>query len=71
MRIALRRADARFLWRLLQALPAAEATTGELGEAESDVQSIYARLNDLRRLEKPEIEDALRPLYLDYLAEHG
>src|SRR5207248_6306002 len=71
MSIALRHADVRFLWQLLRALPAAEAATGQLDEAKSDVQSLYARLNDLRQLDSPVIEDALRPLYLDYLAEHG
>ena len=71
MHVALRHADIPFLWRVLRALPAAEAATGELNEARSDVQSLYSRLNDLRRLDKPEIEEALRPLYVDYLAEHG
>jgi hypothetical protein len=71
MRRALRHADVRFLWRLLQALPAAEAATGELDEAKSDVQSLYSRVNDLRQLDKPELEEALRPLYIEYLAEHG
>ena len=70
MRVALHHADVRFLWRLLRALPAAEAATGSLDEAQSDVQSLYGRLNDLRQLDKPDIEEALRPLYVDYLAEH-
>jgi hypothetical protein len=71
MKIALRRADLPFLWRLLRALPAAEAATGELDEGRSDVTSVYARLNDFRKLGDPEIEEALRPLYVEYLAEHG
>ena len=71
MKLALRHGDVRFLWRVLRALPVAEAATGHVDEAESDVQSLYSRLNDLRRLERPEIEEALRPLYVDYLAEHG
>jgi hypothetical protein len=71
MKVALRRADVRFLWELLEALPAAEAAAGRLEEAEADVQSLFARLNDLRTLEDPDVEDALRPLYIRYLAEHG
>jgi hypothetical protein len=71
MHVALRHADIAFLWRLLRALPAAEAATGDLDEAKSDVQSLYGRVNDLRRLDKPEIEDALRPLYVEYLEKHG
>lgn len=69
--VARRRADVRFLWRLLQALPAAEASAGHLEEAESDVQSLYARLNDLRRAGEGDIAEALRPLYVEYLAQHG
>ena len=71
MKVAVRHADIRFLWRLLRALPAAEAATGDLDEAKTDVQSLYGRLNDLRQLDRPEIEEALRPMYVDYLAEHG
>jgi hypothetical protein len=71
MAVARHRADVRFFWRLLRALPAAEAASGHLDEAESDVQSLFARLNDLRRLQRPEIEEALRPLYVEYLTEHG
>jgi hypothetical protein len=71
MKVAVRHADVRFLWSLMRALPAAEAATGDLDEAQSDIRSLYGRLNDLRQLGKPEIEEALRPLYVDYLAEHG
>ena len=60
-----------FFWRILQALPAAEAATGDMDEAKNDVQSLYGRINDLRQLDRPEIEEALRPMYVDYLAEHG
>jgi hypothetical protein len=70
MKIALHHADVRFLWELLEALPAAEAATGDLKEGESDVMSVYARLNDFRKLNQPEIEEALRPLYVEYLAQH-
>lgn len=64
-------ADVRFLWKLLQALPAAEAAAGEFDEAKTDIWSLVGRVNDLRALDRPEIEDALRPLYIEYLAEHG
>jgi uncharacterized membrane protein YebE (DUF533 family) len=64
-------ADVRFLWRLLQALPAAEASAGHLDEAESDVQSIYGHLNDLKMAREGEVADELRPIYIDYLAQHS
>lgn len=69
--LARHRVDARFFWRLLRALPAAEASVGRIEEAESDVQSLYARLNDLRTAGEGDVADALRPLYIEYLAEHG
>jgi hypothetical protein len=68
---ALRHADVRFFWRVLQALPAAEASAGHLDEAKSDVQSLFARLNDLRMAGEGDVAEALRPLYVDYLAEHS
>jgi hypothetical protein len=71
LKLARHRADVRFFWRLLEALPAAEAAAGHIDEAESDVQSLFARLNDLRSAAEPDVAEALRPLYVDYLAEHG
>lgn len=71
LEVARHHVDVRFLWRLLEALPAAEASTGHVEEAESDVQSLLARLNDLRTAGEGDVADALRPLYIDYLAEHG
>lgn len=68
--VARRRVDVRFLWRLLQALPAAEAAAGHIDEAESDVQSLLARLNDLKTAGEGDVADALRPLYIDYLEKH-
>src|SRR3954451_4250349 len=65
MKVARRHADVRFFWRILQALPAAEAATGDMDEAKNDVQSLYGRINDLRQLDRPEIEEALRPMYVD------
>ena len=71
VRVAARRADVRFFWRLLKALPAAEAGAGQIEEAEQDVQSLIGRLDDLRDAGEGEVADNLRPLYVEYLAEHG
>ena len=68
-RHARRHLDVRFFWRLLEALPAAEAATGHMDEAEADVQSLIARVDDLTDAGKGDVADALRPLYIDYLAE--
>ncbi|MEA2308438.1 MAG: hypothetical protein QOI65_724 [Thermoleophilaceae bacterium] len=67
---ALRHANVKFFWNLLRSLPAAEASVGELDEARTDVQSLYGRLDDLRHSGEGDVADALRPLYIEYLAEH-
>ncbi len=64
---AARHVDVRFFWRLLEALPAAEAAVGEQDEAEADVMTLTGRLNDLTHSGDGELADALRPLYIDYL----
>ena len=60
--------DVGFFWRLFEALPAAEAAVGEQDEAEQDVMTLRGRLNDLTHSGEGELAEALRPLYLDYLA---
>jgi hypothetical protein len=74
-RLAIRRAverrDLRFLWELLQLLPAAEAAAGELDKAEADVFTLRSRLDDLTDAGRRPIADALRPYYLDYLRREG
>jgi hypothetical protein len=69
-KLAKHRMDVRFFWRLMEALPAAEASSGQVLEAETDVQSIYGHLNDLRKAGEGDIADALRPMYIEYLEKH-
>jgi hypothetical protein len=73
--LALKRAkhhlDVRFLWQLIQVLPAAEAASGHLDEADTDVLKLSAHVDDLTRSGDGEIGDQLRPFYLDYLRKHG
>jgi hypothetical protein len=69
-RRAARRLDVRFFWTLLRSIPAAEAAAGELEEAQADVRSGLARLNDLRDAGEGKLGEALRPLYIDYLTKH-
>jgi hypothetical protein len=59
--------DVGFLWRLMKAIPAAEAATGHPDQAEADVSHLSAMLNELVHAGDGEVADALRPLYLDYL----
>lgn len=66
---AARHVDVRFFWRLFEALPAAEASIGEDDEAEQDVMTLRGRLNDLTHSGEGELAEALRPLYIEYLAD--
>ena len=69
-RRAVSRLDMRFFWAVLRAIPAAEAAAGDLEHAEADVGSSIMRLGDLRRAGEAELGEALKPLYVDYLARH-
>jgi hypothetical protein len=71
VRLAVHRLDAGFLWSLARALPAAEVAAGRVTDAEADVLRISALLNDLVHSGEGEIGEALRPLYIEYLREHG
>lgn len=68
---ARRHVDLRFFWDLLKVLPVAEAAAGELDEAEADVASMIAHVDDLTDSGEGEVADLLRPFYLDYLQRHG
>jgi hypothetical protein len=70
VKYAVRHGDVRFLWRLLEQIPAAEAAVGNLAESESDIKYILPMLDDYVHAGEGEIADVLRPLYLEYLAAH-
>ena len=67
---AKRHLDVKFLWRLMSVLPAAEAATGDLAEADADIQRMSAHIDDVTDAGKGEVAEALRPFYLDYLRRH-
>ena len=62
--------DVGFLWRLLEAIPAAEAAIGDEDRAKIDILRPLALINDFYDAGEGELGEALRPLYLDYLEEH-
>jgi hypothetical protein len=68
---ARRHLDARFFWRLMGLLPAAEAAAGEWEDAEADLQRMAAHLDDVTDAGRGEVAENLRPFYLEYLREHG
>jgi len=68
---AVRHGDVRFLWRLLEQIPAAEAAIGNLDESAADIKYVLPMLDDYLHAGDGEIADILRPLYVEYLTEHG
>jgi hypothetical protein len=70
--LAERRVDIGFLWRLVKAIPAAEAAAGNLDQAEADVGvgDLVPLLHDWEHAGEGGLGEALRPLYLDYLQKH-
>ena len=63
--------DARFFWRLMQVLPAAEAAAGEWEETQADMQRMSAHLDDVTEAGQGQVAENLRPFYLEYLRKHG
>ncbi len=72
VRLAEHRLDLPFLWRLLKAIPVAEAAAGELEEAEAEVAvaDLVPLLHDFVHSDEGKLADALRPMYIEYLVEH-
>jgi len=70
--LAERRLDLAFLWRLVKAIPVAEAAAGHLDRAEADVgvADLVPLLHDWDHAGEGDLGEALRPLYLDYLEKH-
>ena len=71
VRRALRHADVEFLWELLRAIPAAEASEGHANEAGRDITHLSVLIDDAVGSGEGDVAEALRPLYLDYLVKHG
>jgi hypothetical protein len=71
VRRARRHLDVRFFWRLMEVLPVAESGAGDLREAEADVATMRAHLDDVTDAGRGEVAELLRPFYLDYLKRHG
>ena len=71
VRYALRHLDIPFFVRLMKALPVAEAATGDVDGAEADAMTLRAHIDDVTDSGQGEVAELLRPLYLDYLREHG
>ncbi len=62
--------DAKFFWSLLKAIPAAQALSGDDGEAQYDAQFSKGLIYDAVHSGDGELGEALRPLFIDYLRRH-
>jgi hypothetical protein len=70
VRRAERHVDVKFLWTLLEMIPAAETARGDLGEADFDIQSSKGLIKDALHSGDGELGEALRPVFIDYLRKH-
>jgi len=68
---ALRHVDIAFFVRLVKRLPVAEAAAGQTHEAEADVLTLRAHVDDVTDSGRGEVAELLRPFYLEYLRSHG
>ncbi|HEX4484331.1 MAG TPA: hypothetical protein VH081_11155 [Solirubrobacteraceae bacterium] len=66
-----RHLDLKFFWSLLQLIPAAEAASGDKGEADYDVQFSRGLISDALHSGDGELGEAMRPVFLDYLRKHA
>jgi hypothetical protein len=61
--------DLKFFWDLLEEVPMAEMIAGNAREAQTDTLAPSVQVADAVR-SKPELMDAMRPIYIDYLQKH-
>jgi hypothetical protein len=62
--------DVKFFWTLLKLIPAAEALSGDEGEAEYDIQFSKGKILDALHSGDGALGEALRPVFIDYLRKH-
>jgi hypothetical protein len=70
MRRAERHLDVKFLWSLLKMIPVAESVSGDVGEADYDIQFSKGLIYDAVHSGDGRLGEALRPVFIDYLRKH-
>jgi len=68
---ARKRLDVGFLWKLVKTLPVAEEVVGDDERSKVDIMRPLALINDFMDAGEGELGEAMRPVYVDYLAEHA
>lgn len=71
IQLAARSKDIGFLWDLLRMIPAAEAAAGHLDRGENNILHVTALITDFMRAGSADLGEALRPVYLDYIARRS
>ena len=66
-----RHLDVKFLWSLLEMIPAAETVSGDVGEADYDIESSKGLISDAVHSGDGALGEALRPVFIDYLRKHA
>jgi hypothetical protein len=62
--------DVSIFWSLLQMIPPAEEVSGNEDEADVDVQHSLRLISDAVHSGDGKLGEALRPVFIDYLAKH-
>jgi hypothetical protein len=62
--------DVKFFWSLLEMIPAAETASGDIGEADFDIQVSRGQISDALHSGDGKLGEALRPVFIDYLRKH-
>ena len=68
VRLAQERHDVTFFWHLLKAIPEAESVAGRPEESTADLLHLSRWIADF--VDSRDLDDALRPLFIEYLVEH-
>ncbi|WP_017596592.1 hypothetical protein [Nocardiopsis potens] len=69
---ARQRWDVQFFWRIIKSIPAAEAATGHWEAGPEGVSTASAQVSEaLAEHGDPRVQEVLRPVYIEYLTEHG
>ena len=69
--LARKRWDLRFFWKLLGLIPAGEAAAGHMESSQASVaQASGLFFEALSAEDDPELQEALRPVYVQYLVDN-
>lgn len=68
--IARHRVDVMWMWKLLKAIPAAEASMGDVEDASMNIASTEHAISEFMEADEGDLAEALRPMYIEYILAH-